>query len=706
MEHTEGASSARVVPDRVTLHHRISDDGGEGVETSSAASEPLTDRSRSEEPSEQEAPSGAPSEPAPSSEPEAAQEPRPERMTHVASQKPPKSRFKRVVGSLLAKYDRLVTDHWTYELLGAFVCAGTLISICAILFAFSNTPTVHIMSNITLNTAISILATVSRAAAGLIAASVIAQQKWLRFHEKSRSLIEVVLYDDAARGPLGSLYLLITMHLGFVTAFAAFAVVLTIGFEPFVQQSVKYPLRDQAISSAVPPFLSLMQNFTSRPHQVSNWTVDVNAAATQALFADTVGQLRPNCGGTTCDWPSYGSIAVCSSCEDAMNDVTVEPKHDGVLHDYLINDYINLLSIADINFNSVNGEMYMTKISNTTYTISLGQGSPAIFNLTTIANLDAHFGGDTSLSIDHSITHPETILWNLHGEEGEPWIIGESRFLWRNNTINGVTGPLRAFGYLELAVSSDGSRLVPTAAERCVISLCARQYSSTFTNGTLSSRVIDQSWGTVKGDPSLNWSTTLNGTYFHSDSQDGNFSEIWASILTPLFNLNGTVLRANDTAGYSNFTNRSDPGADVLEFISDIRTKTTNIAQGLSNFIQQNGDGEIRGQAYVSKPFVEVRWAWLSFPITLVVIIFVTLAVTMWQTKHHRIPIWRSSPFALLFNFRDPGEMTALNGRGNEAGTARVVTASGLEERALKIGDGYVVAKGNEEKQAANSNNL
>ena len=47
-----------------------------------------------------------------------------------------------------------------------------------------------------------------------VVASVIAQQKWLRFAQQSRALYEVLLYDDATRGPLGSLVLLASLRLG------------------------------------------------------------------------------------------------------------------------------------------------------------------------------------------------------------------------------------------------------------------------------------------------------------------------------------------------------------------------------------------------------------------------------------------------------------------------------------------------------------
>lgn len=74
-----------------------------------------------------------------------------------------------------------------------------------------------LLTNFQLNTVISILATISRASTVLVAAAVIAQQKWLRYKKEAHSLIDVLTYDDATRGPLGSLYLLTTWRVRYVS---------------------------------------------------------------------------------------------------------------------------------------------------------------------------------------------------------------------------------------------------------------------------------------------------------------------------------------------------------------------------------------------------------------------------------------------------------------------------------------------------------
>lgn len=135
-------------------------------------------------------------------------------------------RFKR-------RWDRISNETWTWELVGIFIGVSTLVSILGILAAYDQKPLPHSVAGISvcwapvdlvtqvcactmltivqLNTAISILATVSRAATIFVAGSTIAQQNWLKFARSSHPLSSSPLYDDATRGPLGSLLLLFTL---------------------------------------------------------------------------------------------------------------------------------------------------------------------------------------------------------------------------------------------------------------------------------------------------------------------------------------------------------------------------------------------------------------------------------------------------------------------------------------------------------------
>ena len=51
-------------------------------------------------------------------------------------------------------YDRITADYWTYELIGMLFCVGTLVSIIAVLWAFHDSPTPHVMAGVTVSTSL------------------------------------------------------------------------------------------------------------------------------------------------------------------------------------------------------------------------------------------------------------------------------------------------------------------------------------------------------------------------------------------------------------------------------------------------------------------------------------------------------------------------------------------------------------------------
>ena len=63
-----------------------------------------------------------------------------------------------------------------------------------------------------MNAVISFLTTIAKACMVLSVAAAIGQSKWLWFQDDSRILQDIELFDDASRGPLGSLRMLSTRH--------------------------------------------------------------------------------------------------------------------------------------------------------------------------------------------------------------------------------------------------------------------------------------------------------------------------------------------------------------------------------------------------------------------------------------------------------------------------------------------------------------
>jgi hypothetical protein len=81
----------------------------------------------------------------------------------------------------------------------------------------------------------------------------------------------------------------------------------------------------------------------------------------------------------------------------------------------------------------------------------------------------------------------------------------------------------------------------------------------------------------------------------------------------------------------------------------------------LRNLIRNDNFGYARGYVVETDTCIEVRWGWITFPITLVVLVLAFLATTIWPTRKSRRPTrqtgaWKSSSLAVLFGGLDEKE--------------------------------------------------
>lgn len=100
------------------------------------------------------------------------------------------------------------------------------------------------------NTLIAILTTAMRSSIMLVAAACIGQLKWRHFTLLPRPLQHLQLYDDASRGPWGSVKLLCQLRTRAITAYLLAIVTLTgLAIEPSAQQVLEFPSRLSALNN-------------------------------------------------------------------------------------------------------------------------------------------------------------------------------------------------------------------------------------------------------------------------------------------------------------------------------------------------------------------------------------------------------------------------------------------------------------------------
>lgn len=73
----------------------------------------------------------------------------------------------------------------------------------------------------------------------------------------------------------------------------------------------------------------------------------------------------------------------------------------------------------------------------------------------------------------------------------------------------------------------------------------------------------------------------------------------------------------------------------------------------MTNNIRQQNDSvasPCHGTAWKGETYVHVRWAWLSFPVTVAVLALFFLFGSIIETAHRDILVWKASNLALLFH--------------------------------------------------------
>ncbi|KAG6989739.1 hypothetical protein G7Y79_00065g094500 [Physcia stellaris] len=99
--------------------------------------------------------------------------------------------------------------------------------------------------------------------------------------------------------------------------------------------------------------------------------------------------------------------------------------------------------------------------------------------------------------------------------------------------------------------------------------------------------------------------------------------------------------------------------SDVIQALyntDNLTARIENLAISMTNNIRQQNDSVAspwHGTAWKGETYVHVRWAWLSFPVTVAVLALLFLFGSIIETAHRDILVWKSSNLALLFHGQD-----------------------------------------------------
>jgi hypothetical protein len=135
---------------------------------------------------------------------------------------------------------------WQWEFTAAVFSLLCVVAIIIVLKVYQerSLSSWHFVHNITLNTVVALLSTLSRTALIVPVASCLSQLKWIHLVRSPRPLWEMQTFDDASRGPWGSLELIWRLHVTTKLAtWGSLITILSLTMGPLSQQLLSYPSR-------------------------------------------------------------------------------------------------------------------------------------------------------------------------------------------------------------------------------------------------------------------------------------------------------------------------------------------------------------------------------------------------------------------------------------------------------------------------------
>jgi hypothetical protein len=226
--------------------------------------------------------------------------------------------------------DELSDCWWIVEAAAWMVSVLTLAIIIATLALTDGKPLPTWPMNITLNSFISFMSTLMKAACAVPIVECISQLKWLRFR-KAGAVRDIQTFDEASRGIWGSAKLLVATPGIHLAKLGALITIILLAVDPFVQQAVAYkkePVVSTFSNSSVP--ISPMYNDYAYGEimAIREPTVAMKAAINNGIY-DTADAPQLDfatpaaCATGNCTWPSsYQSLAVCSKCANTTSLIT------------------------------------------------------------------------------------------------------------------------------------------------------------------------------------------------------------------------------------------------------------------------------------------------------------------------------------------------------------------------------------------------
>jgi hypothetical protein len=614
----------------------------------------------------------------------------------------PESNFAQRIEEKLWRYSASgnIAKRWLLEIMSWLFSLLCMAAVIGVLIYLKDEPlnkwTIAERTPLTLNAFISILSKMAGAALILPVSEALGQLKWSWFLENSKQMWDFEIFDNASRGPWGSMLLLIRTKGRALAALGALIMLCSLALDPFFQQVVDFPDRWALsnTSSSIPRLLryeppyTMTFRFGMETSPVDNALKPVideflygNGTQPVPFGNGTRPDIPLSCPTSNCTWPDYETLAVCSKCASI--------------------DVSELLTYACL-------DTHIDWSLNTT-----GPISTATMPNSTVCGYFANATSATPVLMSgYAVNHTTN-----GSETGEALLVRAlpltgfltKELLYGTGSVKfqKVRNPILDFLIVAAANGPESVyRNEPPLIQECVLSWCVQRIRSSYDYGKYNEEIVASFENTTAGPPpweSFDVSTEENGplTFIIYGQNITIQPPATASLRTNLTVFNTTYEANNVTVSnvinifddffpsyYATESVKSEPSLRFANYANGAKFRTMQfnpwqsknitdhmdrLARAMTNVMRSSTSKYmLHGEAYNRENYVSVRWEWLTLPLGLLCIAFIFLAATIAKSavEIDRLGVYKSSAYAtLLYGLSD--ELQQKITRSASTGTPR-----------------------------------
>lgn len=219
--------------------------------------------------------------------------------------------------------------HWIPEIVSFWISLSALVAIVAVVRTRHGKPLPEWRSPFTINFLVSVFTSILKAALMMPIAEALSELKWVWFAD-SRPLSNMDDFDSASRGPRGSLRFLFKLPRNGIACLGAFITILGLGIGPVTQLVVQtYDCLTEQPGSAT---ISRTNSFKAQGMRLEGSSFEqtfaldrsMSSAIYQGLLSppkNATSSILHDCPSGNCTFPSYSSLAICTSVIDISQQV-------------------------------------------------------------------------------------------------------------------------------------------------------------------------------------------------------------------------------------------------------------------------------------------------------------------------------------------------------------------------------------------------